>query len=999
MPELDRRDFLKLVGIGAGAAAASGCEPVEKLVPYVIQPESVTPGIAVSYASTCTECQAACGLHIKTREGRPIKVEGNPDHPVNKGALCARGQASFSRAYHPDRHTGPLAKAGDGSQQAISWDDATAKVAGAIKQAAGGVWLLGGPVGPSLSGVIEQFMAAAKVGGRVVYAPLGYESLRKASEVVFGTPSYPIFDVSKADLVVDLGSDFIDTGLSPTEGARQLAEARDLHGDHGGARMISIGPRMNLTVQAADHWIPAKAGSEGLIALALAKAVLDKKGTSSGDTAAVKRFLASANAGTAASRAGIERSQLDAVADKLLQAKHPVVLPPNASNNTTAGTATAAAVLVLNDLLGAVGSQVVIPAATTNQGTSSMADVEALVAAMKAGRVKVLLIHDANPVYSLPQSSGFQEALGKVNTVVSFASLRDETSVVADFVLPDHAAVESWGDAEPRAGVRSLVQPTIRPLHDTQSLGDALLVLGRALGGSMPEGSFRQVVESNWSDTNFRDALGRGGVFGDTPSQPVAISRAVGGLRFEAPSLAGSGDKDLIVFEHSFLGDGSSAALPWMQETPHPVTKLSWNSWVEMSFATAEDLGVTFGDVVEVNTDNGSLEVSAFPRGGIRDDAIAIALGQGHTVGHYASMEIDGEPGVARGVNAIAILPASTDESGGRVWLGSRASVSKTGRFRRLALSQWTDNQRERGLGKSMALSALSGHGEEHGGAHHDGPPHTYKPEYDAKPDQPYRWGMVIDNDRCNGCSACITACSIENNIAVVGETQAIMHREMNWMRIERYIGDGDRSGGAERRPFPNREVLGEVDVRHVPSPCQHCGAAPCEAVCPVIATYHNDEGLNGMVYNRCVGTRYCANNCTYKVRRFNYFDYGNDNWPGMLGLMLNPDVTVRQQGVMEKCSFCVQRIEAARQPAKDEGREIRDGEVTPACQQTCPTGAITFGNWRDHDSQVSQTRDKNDNRSYALLQELNTRPALTYLAQVKRDDLAQVKRDDEGSH
>jgi len=421
-----------------------------------------------------------------------------------------------------------------------------------------------------------------------------------------------------------------------------------------------------------------------------------------------------------------------------------------------------------------------------------------------------------------------------------------------------------------------------------------------------------------------------------------------------------------------------------------------------------------FGDVIRVETAQGSVELSVYPRGGIRDDVIAIPIGQGHTVGHYASHTGDVEspqPGAARGVNVADLLPAATDESGAQAYVSTKASVTKTGRFRRLALSQFTDNQRKRGLAPEVSLYDLAkgggmahfaaaaqaadhgeGHGEEHGGdaehaegGHHfEGPPFEFDAGYDADPNQPYRWGMTIDNDKCTGCSACIAACYVENNVPVVGETNAIKHREMNWIRIERYVGDGDREGGEARRPWPDREELGKVDVRHAPMLCQHCGAAPCESVCPVIATYHSPDGLNGMIYNRCVGTRYCANNCVYKVRRFNYFDYGHDNWPGLLSLMLNPDVTVRGQGVMEKCTFCVQRIQTARQPAKDAGRDIADGEVVTACQQSCPSGAITFGNTRDEKAAVNAKVD--ERRSYHSLHMLNARPAITYLAQVKRD-------------
>ncbi len=1009
MSELDRRDFLKLVGVGAGAAATACAEPVEKLVPYVEQPESITPGIAVWYASTCTECPAACGLHVRTREGRPVKLEGNPDHPINQGKLCGRGQTSLGRTYLPDRYPQPMVRGAGGSLEPSTWDDAMAQLAAKLASARGRTWILGGTVGPSLGGVIDQFAVAAGA-NRIVYEPFAHEALRKGTEAVFGVASLPIFDPSQADLIIDLGSDFLSTGLSPTENARQYADARNVNTDKtGGTRMISFGPRLNFTTTSADQWIPAKAGSEAAIAFALAKAVVAAKGTPEGvDAAGVQRFLSGANMAQAATAAGLEPSELSAVAEALLHAKNPVILPPGVAYTGSQATSTVAAVMLANALLGAVGKSLVVPPATGTNDAASLADLKVLVAAMKAGRVDVLLIHDSNPVYSLPPELGFTEALGKVGTVVSFASLKDETAESAGLVLPDHTPMESWGDSAPRPGIRSIVQPTVRPLLDTRALGDSLLELGRGLGGAMAEGSFHNVVENNWSDVNWRQALAQGGIFSEVVIEPVGISGDFAGLGYSASSASGKGEFALVAFPHHFLSDGRGAALPWLQEIPDPVTKLQWNSWVEMSFESAKRLDVGFGDVVEVETPSGKIEASVFPRGGIRDDTIAVPIGQGHSVGLYASMEGEGEhggwihgpigaegqPGVARGANVIALLPATQDEMGGRVWGGAQASVTKTGRFRRLALSQWTDNQRGRELAQSTSLAELAGHGSDHGsghGAHHDEPPHTFTAAYDADPDQPYRWGMVIDNDRCNGCSACVAACYVENNIPVVGETQAIQHRDMAWIRIERYVGDGDLEGGAARRPVPNREKLGELDVRYIPMPCQQCGAAPCEAVCPTLATYHNKEGLNGMVYNRCAGTRYCANNCVYKVRRFNYFDYGNENFPGLLGLMLNPDVTVRQQGVMEKCSFCVQRIEGARQPAKDEGREIRDGEVKTACQQACPTHAITFGNLRDDASKVVEAGNHPE-RSYHLLQELNTRPAITYLAQVTRDE-------NEGNH
>jgi molybdopterin-containing oxidoreductase family iron-sulfur binding subunit len=1009
MPELDRRDFLKLVGAGAGAAAAAGCaDPVEKLVPYVIQPEEITPGIAVRYASTCQECPVACGLHVTTREGRPIKLEGHPEHPINRGGLCARGQAAIQRTYHPDRYEGPLART-DGELQATTWEQGLETLVAAIRTAgASGLRVLGGGRGPTLDGLIDGWIAA--IGGdpasqRLVYQPFAELALRRGTASVFGVERTPLFDLSQADLILDFGSDFLDTGLSPVEHARHFGEARDPRSrPDGGARLVSITPRMDLTVSSADQWIPAAPGSEGLLALALAKAVHDHlvgQGRQiAGDGAAVAKLLGGVDREVAASLAGVDAVTLDGLVERVLAARAPVALPPGVAAASGQAASAAAAVMLLNALVGAVGGSVRIPDLDAGPAPAGMGKIARLIDDMNAGRVGVLLIHDANPLYSLPADSGFASALDKVDLVVSTAPLRDETSEAADLVLPDHAPLESWGDARPRAGARSLVQPTIRPLFDTQSLGDALLAVGRALGdevaAKLPTGSFRAVLEAAWSDTDWRRALASGGVFGDpAPSLPGEIASTVGGIELGEPQLEGEGDYALLAYPQSFLGDGRGAALPWLQETPDPVTKASWVSWAEVSKQTAESLGVEFGEVLSIETDFGAgrIEVPVYPRGGIRDDVVAVAIGQGHTVGHYASMEGDGQPGAARGASVISLLPARSDEGGGRAWLSARARLAKTGGFRRIPISQWTDNQRERGLAPVVSLLALAEGAEAHDGDHGEshfrhtelGLVSPYDRQNDSHPDSPYRWGLTIDNDRCIGCSACVVACSIENNVPTVGERGALRHRDMTWIRVERYNGDGDRRGGASRRPHPDREELGEVDVRHAPMLCQQCGAAPCESVCPVIATYHTPEGLNGMVYNRCVGTRYCANNCVYKVRRFNYFDYSRENWPGLLHLGLNPDVTVRTQGVMEKCTFCVQRISAARQAAKDQGRPIRDGEVVTACQQTCPTQAITFGNTRDPASQVVTNADQ-PARTYRSLEVLNARPAITYLAQVVRE-------------
>jgi len=1016
MPEIDRRNFLKLVGVSAGAAAASGCnDPVQKLIPYVVQPEEITPGLAVIYASTCQECPAGCGLHVRTREGRPVKLEGNPDHPVNRGALCARGQAGIGRTYLPDRYPGPLKRESDGNLAPITWEAAHALVAEKVSAAGNRTHVLSGSVGPTLSGLIDEWITAVGADGRTVYEPFDYTALREASRSVFGVASQPRFDLSQTDFIIDFGSDFFESWISPVEHGRQFADARRVDHEGGGTRLVYVGPRLTLTAGNSDEWLPAKPGTEGVLALGIARAALDAARDSGADVPnadQLRGILSGFGANSVSTITEVPAATIRRLGKALLAADQPVALPPGVALTSRQATATAAAVLILNAVVGAIGKTVfVVPEGSAADQVASFGEVTQLIKRMKAGSISVLLVHDANPVYSMPGDSGFAEALEKVGFVISTASGPDETSERADLILPDHTPMESWGDHAPRPGVRSLVQPTIRPLQDTRAFGDTLIesakAMGEATAAQLPSGSFRTVLEEAWFDTDFRAALAAGGVFGEeVAAGELTLSPRISGLSFKEPRFEGDGSFVLLPVPSPLLSDGRGANLPWLQETPDPVMKVTWQSWAEISHASAEALGVEYGDVLAVRTRVGVVELPVVPRGGIRDDVIAISIGQGHNVGFYASRTEDGQPGGTRGVNVISILPALTDETGGRAWLTARAAVSGTGAHRRIAKTQEFDNKRGRQLGEAVSLVALAeganaaesrgdGHGdgqaESTGGGH--GESHEmrrpFDPVDDSTEESAYRWGMAIDLDRCNGCSACIVACSIENNVATVGEEMVLLDRQMQWLRIERYVGDGDQELVTGRNLPTDHEELGNTDIRHSPMLCQQCGAAPCEPVCPVFATYHNPEGLNGMIYNRCIGTRYCS----YKVRRYNWYDYAIEKMHEPMNLLLNPDVTVRGQGVMEKCTFCIQRIENGRQVAKDEKRPIGDGDVTPigdgdvtsACAQTCPTQAITFGNLKNDESAASKKADEGAARAYHALHVLNTRPSITYLAKVTR--------------
>ncbi len=998
MAELDRRDFLKLVGTGAGAAAAAGCsDHVEKLIPYVVQPEEITPGIPVVYASTCAECPVGCGIHVRTRESRPILIEGNPEHPINRGAICARGTAGIGRTYHPGRYRKPMLRGADGVLAETSWDEATRLLAEKLRAAGSSARILGGPVGPTLSGLIDRFSEAAGLGGRVVYEPFAHEALREASKLAFGTSGLPLFDLGDADLVLDFGSDLLETGLSPVEHARQLADARDVKKHPGGgARLVYIGPRLSQTASNADEWIPARAGSEGLLALALARVALSA-GATGVDPAVIDKLLVSRTVAQIAQAADVPLETLERLGRALAAARRPVALPPGVAVTGRRAVASAAAVFALNAAVGAVGRGLLPQNATPGVAApGSFSQVLALVDAMSQGKVRLLFVHDSDPLHTLADAK-FGEALGKVDFVVSTSPIANETSERAHLVLPDHTPLESWGDLAPRAGVRGLIQPTLRPLFDTQALGDTLLATARALGDTvaskLPSGSFRAVLEQAWQGSDFRAALARGGSYGAAASAAATqLAAGVASLQVQDAPLEGGGSHALLAVPSPLLYDGRGADLPWLQETPDPVTKMTWQSYAEISLATARSLGVGRGDVLRVQTPAGAVELPALPRGGLRDDVVAIAIGQGHRVGWYASRSRERGEGAARGVNVMELLPPLADEKGGRAWFSVKADLTRTGRFERLAMGQGHDNKRGRQLAEAVPLAALApdaGHAghDSHTGAHEG--PHEIREPYDPADftldGSPYRWSMTIDLDRCNGCSSCVVACAVENNIPTVGEDQVIWGRVMSWLRIERYVGDGEAELGMGRdRPVSN-EVLGHSDIRHSPMLCQQCGAAPCEPVCPVFATYHNPEGLNGMIYNRCIGTRYCSNNCPYKVRRFNWYDFALGNWPDPMPLMLNPDVTVRGQGVMEKCTFCVQRIELGRQAAKDQKRLVADGEIRTACQNACPTRAISFGNLKDEASQVATRVQENPARAYHALHALNTRPGITYLAKVLR--------------
>lgn len=993
---VSRRSFLKILGAST-AAGVAGCADDKKqtILPFVKgEPEQI-PGVAVWYRSTCTECSAGCGIMVRTREGRAVKLEGSPDSPINSGGLCALGQSALQNLYDPDRVRQPLKRSRDAdrSGRAIykydplsSWDDGLQKVADAIKGTDKKKALITGELSGALAELADSFCRTFKI-EHVTWDPLQPTALAKASELVYGSYGIPAYKFDRAEVVVNFGADFLETWVSPVEFARDWAKSRK------GARptrVVQIEPRLSLSGSNADLWLSAKPGTEIKIALALLRSVL-QAGRGASLPASVREW---ANAITkdislddVVQSTGVAKEKIALVSQYLLDAKRSLVIAGGAVAATAEPLQLQVVSALLNLILGNVGSSSddTVDISTMRMPKSSTSAMQKLLDGMKAGEYGVLLVHGTNPAFTLPGSFGFQQARNMVPFTASLSSQLDETAELCDLVLPSHTALESWGDVRPVAGVYSLMQPVMRPVFDTRPFGDILLAVAEKAGGADVGGgskSFEEYLKASWKKLHgslsgigadfgkfWLECVERGGYFSGSKNGAVRadVRDAVTKIKFGSPGLAEpkAEGRNLVLFPYFSVRtfDGRAANRPWLQEMPDPVTTAVWDSWAEIHPETAEQIGLKKDDLVTVRNEFGEVNVGVYLTPYVQKGVVAIPVGQGHTAyGRYAREN-------ASNGNVFSLLPAVATE-GNLALLSTEVAVSRGRGKAHLLVLQGSDTQGKAEIARSEIVSlskeAKLGHEDAHGAGHasggeeHGGHHGPVKQMYKQREHPIYRWGMAVDLNSCTGCGACVVACSAENNIAFVGKKQVYKGREMSWLRIERYF-----DGGAE-----------ELSVNFVPMMCQQCGSAPCEPVCPVYATYHNEEGLNAMIYNRCVGTRYCSNNCSYKVRRFNWYEY---DFPEPLNWQLNPDVTKRGLGIMEKCTFCVQRISDAKDRAKDLGRLVEDGEVSPACVQSCPTKALTFGNLNDPKSAVS--KKSAEERGYKILdQHLNTQPAITYL-------------------
>jgi Fe-S-cluster-containing dehydrogenase component/anaerobic selenocysteine-containing dehydrogenase len=978
----DRKSFLQLMGASV-AMTTLNCvrKPVEKIIPYVKQPEEIKHGSSLFYSSTCKGCSAGCGILVRTKDGRPLKLEGNPDHPLNRGALCASGQAEIFDLYDPERARQPFQIAGrENKEIASSWDALDAAVKKVLTDKPGKTRVLSNPINSSSTKeVIDKFIQSTGGGKFYSFSFTSPEAvIALANEKSYGKAIVPQYRFDRAKVIVSIDADFLGTWISPVEFTKQFSKRRTIKHDTGEINTLySIESMPSVTGSNADLRVPIKAGDGRKVVYAIALALKDQG-------ANVPAPVSNYQLDTLVAETGISKDSIQKIATSLWNAKgSSLVVAGGVSAQTEDAVDLQVAVNMLNSLLGNDGVTIDSKNPRSEDTANSFKNLNALIEELKAGEVGLLVINDINLEYLMPLA-GWKDLLSKAGTVVTVSDRLDETAKLSHWLAPVNHFLESWGDAEPVKGVVSVQQPTIRPLFDTRSLEDMLL---KWSGNSA---NFYSVIKDKYTaklggNAAWEDFL-RKGVDG-------SLSKEQGtGRAFNSSALTElketSKDVTVALYETVALGDGSGANNSMRQELPDPITKVTWDNFVAISPALALELSIQSNDLVKVKVGNEELTLPAQIQPAMHSKTIGIAIGYGRTSA--------GKVGNGVGQNAYRFVKLGELPQ----FAGMPVTISKTGKTYKLATTQDHHMMNPTAtIGKKNTMGLLKPYDKDR--------PLIQSTTFDkwlvkkdsgiAEPEIPvildgngnkvkargenkdfnyhsHKWGLNIDLTLCTGCAACVIACQVENNIPVVGRDEVRVGREMHWIRIDRYyIGDPEKPES--------------MQIAHQPVMCQHCDNAPCETVCPVSATMHGHEGTNDMVYNRCVGTRYCSNNCPYKVRRFNWMNHwkGLDTTKAPRYLGLNPDVTVRSRGVMEKCTFCAGRVAEKKIAAKNEGRDLlKDGEVKTACQETCPAGAITFGNTKDTESKVA--KHSMDERSYRILDFLNVKPAVSYLTRVRNN-------------
>jgi len=974
----DRRDFLKVLGFGMAAVSLAACDaPVKRAIPYLNKPETIFPSISNYYASTFIDGGDWAPILVENRDGRPIKIEGNASSSLTGGGTLPRVQASVLSLYDVEKLKGP--KKGDADADWKTIDQEVSSQLAQIAARGGAIRIVSSSVvSPSSKAVIADFAAKYPTTRHIQYDTNSAYGIALANQASFGKAVVPSYDFSKARVIVSVGADFLGSWVNPLEFVVQYGRTRKLGAvkAQGNRKEMSrhyqFESTMTMTGSNADYRTGIKPSQEGLVVANLYNKVASKLG------------------GAPLSVPAVTVNALDKAAADLIAARGAALVVSGSNDPNVQQVVNA-----LNSMLGSYGTTIDINRPlNTRQGND--AAMNAFINEVKGGQVQAVIFWDANPVYNHPRGKELAEALPKVALSVSFADRADETASLTKYIAPAPHFLESWGDAEPKAGFYSLMQPTIGLIFKTRQPQTSLLTWAGL------SGDYEAYLKRFWR-ANIFAAAGATGSFEDfwikslnngvvEPAAPVAAGASFSGAGLAAAATAigqrykaAATGLELALYEKVSIGGGQMANNPWLQELPDPVTKACWDNYALISAKTANDLGLNQNDLVTISLNNTSVEVPVMIQPGQADETVSIAVGYGR--------EKAGKAANGVGVNAF---PFASIVGGTLSTTAAGVKLEKAGGTREIAQTQTHNTV----MGRRAVVQEAKLVAYQKDPMAGRFTPKVQTSEGPVSPEEitlwngygkpNHSWGMVIDLNSCIGCGACVVGCISENNIATVGRQEIINRREMHWLRIDRYY-----SSDAEAEDLKGLEIASaNPEVTFQPMLCQHCSNAPCETVCPVIATSHSTEGLNQMTYNRCIGTRYCANNCPYKVRRFNWFKYfDNDNFDynfnNDLGKMaINPDVTVRSRGVIEKCSFCVQRIQEGKLTAKKERRRPYPDEIQTACAQACPTDAIIFGDMNDQDSTVSRVlREEHQGRAFQVLEEINVRPQISYLTKIRNKD------------
>ncbi|MDX8529192.1 TAT-variant-translocated molybdopterin oxidoreductase [Mesorhizobium sp. MSK_1335] len=915
----NRRTLLKLMGASLSLAGLAACSRAESIVPYVSQPEILVPGKPVYYATTLSSDGFGVGAIVESHEGRPTKVEGNPDHPASRGATDAVMQAAVLTLFDPDRSRTPL-KDGEPASYGDFLKDMAALVSRwTASQGQGGALLLDASTSPTLAAQIDTLRARYPRLKIYRHDPLTTPAAGEASRALYGSALTPIHHLDRAEVIFSLDADFLGEGPGRLAYARDFAARRRVRNPSDRmSRLYAVESTPTITGAAADHRLAIRPSAIETVAGGLNAALGGQAG---------------------ASDSPIDQVWMAALLEDLKTAGRNALVIAGPQQSAFVHAATLAA----NAKLGALGNTVELiepPDALQVDG-----DLGALCETIGDGVIDTVVALSANPLYTAPAGLDAHKAFSSLKLLVHHGLYRDETAFLAHWHVPAAHELESWGDIRAHDGTTSLVQPLIKPLYDGKTVHELLAVLS-----SRFEADPLSLVRQHWAaldDDAWKKAL-RGGIVPNTAAKPVSVSVPpdLGGLRPAAK--AGNGIEIRFVAD-PWLRDGRLANASWLQELPRPLTKIVWGNAALISPATAERLKIDNGKIINVAVNGAEVDAPAWIVPGHPGETVTLSFGFGRKVGSVAAL--------SEGYDGFHLRHGSE-------WFAAGAAITPRENSVRVITTQHHQAMERRAIVRHAALDAFRQNPDF---VRKDAPP---SPKESLNPDWRYdqeAWAMAIDLSACIGCTACVSACQAENNIAPVGPEECERGHEMHWLRVDRYYA-------------------GPVDAPETffqPVPCMHCEKAPCEVVCPVNATVHTHDGLNAQVYNRCIGTRYCSQNCPYKVRRFNFLDHQSfdKDEAGPEQGVHNPNVSVRSRGVMEKCTYCVQRISAKRIQAQIENRDIADGEVVTACQQACPTHAITFGDLNRKDANV--VREKSAPQNYALLEELNTRPRTTYLGRI----------------